>query len=118
MAGAVAVVVCQLKPMEITDVTPYNQLMDEYLGRERDRGRDGFGCRTQIRLDFLKPDGYHVRPDFDAVIDRTYACAFLGVPVPRPTPWDCFVPDNVRRRWELEWPRLAGRGLSMINHGR
>ena len=117
-AEAAAIVVCQLKPMQITDVTPYKKLLSEYLRSERDGGRGGFGCRTQIHLDSLKSDGYHVRPEFDAVIDRTYACAFMGVPVPRPTPWDCFVPVHVRRRWESEWPRMAGGRASTSNYGR
>ena len=116
-AGAESVVVCQLKPMQIVDVSPYNKLLSEYLRTERNEGRGGFGCRTQIRLEFLKTDGFHIRPEFDAVIDRTYACAFLGIPVPRPTPWDCFVPINVRRRWESEWPRLTGVRASMNIHG-
>ena len=67
-AGAVAVVICQLKPMEVADVTPFNEFLDQYLRGERDRGRDGFGCRTQIRLEFLKADGYHVKPEFGSVI--------------------------------------------------
>ena len=92
-----------------TDVTPFNNVLDKYLRCEKEQGRHGFGCRTQIRLGFLRNDGYHVRPEFDSVVDRTYACAFMGVPVPRPTPWDEFVPDFVRRRWEAEWPRVAGR---------
>ena len=113
---AVAVVVCQLKPMETTDVTPYNQLLDEYLVRERDRGRDGFGCRTQIRLEFLKSDGYHLRPKFGSVLDRTYACALLGIHVPFPTPLDEFTPRFIWQRWESEWPRLGARA-STAHHG-
>ena len=111
--GAVAVVVCQLKPMEIGDVTPYNQLLDSYLKREKDKGRDGYSCRTQIRLDYLKGDGYHVRPDFLSVIDRTYACVFLGIEVLDPTPLDEFAPSSVRRQWEADWPRLAGSGAGV-----
>ena len=106
--GAGAVIVCQLKPMQVTDVSPYNTLLDEYLHREKEYGRDGFGCRTQIRLNFLRNDGYHVGPQYCSVIDRTYACAFLGMPVPDPTPPGEFVPDAVRKRWEVEWPRLGG----------
>ena len=114
-AGAAAVVVCQLKPMQTTDVTPYNNSLNAYLRREKERGRDGSGCRTQIRLNFLKADGYHVRPEFGSVIDRTYACAFLGIEVPSPTPWDEFSPSQVRQMWESEWPRLAGGGTG-VNH--
>ena len=116
-AGAAAVVVCQLKPMQATDVTPYNELLDCYLKREKDRGREGYGCRTMIRRDFLKSDGYHVRPEFGSVLDRTYAHAILGLDVPFPTPWEEFAPDYVRQRWESEWPRLQ-RGSYMNHHGR
>ena len=38
-------------------------------------------------MDSLKGDGYHVKPEFGSVLDRTYACAFLGIDVPFPTPW-------------------------------
>ena len=114
-AGATAVIVCQLKPMQILDVSPHNSALDNYLRREKQQGRQGFGCRTQIRLDFLRNDGYHIRPEFDSVVDRTYACAFLGISVPRPTPWDEFIPDIVRQKWESEWPRLTGREQSRQN---
>ena len=117
-AGAAAFVICQLKLMQFTDVTPYNTLLNDYLRSERHQGRGGHGCRTQIRLDNLKSDGYHVVPQLDSTIDRTYACAFLGIPVPCPTPWDEFVPLHVRRRWETEWPSLVGGGASMANNGR
>ena len=117
-AGAAAVVVCQLKPMQIRDVTPYNTLLDDYLRLERDQGRGGHGCQTQIRLEHLKSDGYHVMPQMDSTIDRTIACAFLGIPVPCPTPWDEFVPLHVRRKWESQWPRLGGGRASMTNNGR
>ena len=109
-AGAAGVVVCQLKPMQVADVTPYNNLLSDYL---RTQGPGGYGCRTQIRLSYLRPDGYHVEPQYDSIIDRTYACALRGVPVPRPTPFNEFVPDHVRCRWEAEWPRV---GL-MPDHG-
>ena len=115
-AGAAAVVVCQLKPMQTTDVSPYNGLLDKYLRGEKDRGRDGFGCSTQIRLDFLKGDGHHVRPEFASVIDRTYACAMLGIHVPFPTPFDEFTPSFLRQRWESEWPRVGVRS-NTANHG-
>ena len=103
------VVVCQLKPMEIIDVTAFNCQLNDYLRREKLAGRHGFGCRTQIRLEFLRNHGFHVWPEYDSLIDHSYACAFLGIPVPNPTPWDAFVPQSVRQRWETEWPRLIGR---------
>ena len=116
-AGAKAVVVCQIKPMQITDVSPYNDFVDQYLRKEKERGRDGYGCRTQIRLNFLKGDGYHVKPEFGSVLDRTYACALLGINVPFPTPWNEFAPSHVRRQWEAEWPSLVGGGRDTIHHG-
>ena len=109
-AGAAAIVVCQIKPMQTTDVSPFNMCLNDYLRSEQDQGRGGFGCRTQIKLDYLKSDGFHIRPQFDSIIDCTYACAFMGVPVPCPTPWDQFVPEFVRHRWEREWPRSGGAG--------
>ena len=115
-AGAAAVVVCQLKPMQTIDVTPHNELLDHYLRREKQQGRDGFGCRTQIRLDFLRGDGHHIRPEFGSVLDRTYACALLGINVPFPTPLTEFAPSHVRQQWEAEWPRLGGRAET-AHHG-
>ena len=113
-AGAAAVIVCQLKPMQMIDVTPFNKLLSDYLGAQT----GGFGCRTQIRLHDLKPDGYHVLPQCDSVIDKTYACAIMGVPVPCPTPNDEFVPDHIRRRWEKDWPRIGERvGQTANRHG-
>ena len=116
--GAAAVVVCQLKPMQATDVTPFNQQLDCYLKREKERGRDGFGCRTMIRMDSLKGDGYHLKPEYGSVLDRTYACAILGNDVPFPTPGSEFTPSFVKKRWESEWPRLPGGGTDMTHHGR
>ena len=112
-AGAAAVVVCQVKPMMMKDVTPYNSLLSDYLRPLK----GGFGCRTQIRLSFLKSDGFHVKPMYDSTIDKTYACAILGIPVPCPTPIDQFLPDQLRRRWESEWPRVSGESGRNTNHG-
>ena len=118
-AGATGVVVCQIKPMQVTNVTPHNDLLNGYLRAEKRKDRDGFGCRTMIRMDFLKSDGHHVKPEFCSVIARTYACAFLGVEVPDPTPWGDFAPSFDRTRWESDWPRLGGGDRAfMTNHGR
>ena len=103
-AGAAAVVVCQVKPMELGDVTPYNELLSDYLREQR----WGFGCLTQIRLGHLRNDGFHIKPQFDSIIDRTYACAIRGIPVYDPTPRGEFVPSHMRRRWQKEWPRIGG----------
>ena len=105
-AGAAGVVLCQLKPMEVTDVTPYNRRLHEYLQLERGYGRGGYGCRTQIRLGQLKPDGYHL-----CMHDTRHRGAC-------PTPDDAFTPTSIRRRWEAEWPRLESEGRAHIErHG-
>ena len=109
--GAFSVVVCQVKPMQTMDVTPYNGMLNDYLSAKR----WGFGCQTQIRLNYLKANGFHVLPQFDSVIDRTYACAIRGVLVPDPTPLEGFLPDYLRRRWQAEWPRVGGG--RRLNHG-
>ena len=51
-AGAAAIVTCQVKPMQVVDVTPHNELLSNFL-----RERNAFGCRTQIRLPFLSRVG-------------------------------------------------------------
>ena len=107
--SAAAVVVCQIKPMAVVDVRPYNQLLHNYLGS---CGEGNYGCTTQIRMDYLAADGFHVNHRYSTIIDRTYACALLGTPVPCPTSDDDFVPPIMRRRYETQWPRLEGsRGM-------
>ena len=113
LSGAAAVVVCQVKPMELGDVSPYNELLSDYLRGQR----GGFGCSTQIRLGHLRSDGYHVNPQFDSIIDKTYACAIRGIPVHDPTPRGAFVPMFMRRRYETEWPRLGGGVGLRANNG-
>ena len=100
------------------DVSPHNALLDQYLGTQDGDDNYGYGIRTQIRLEYLKADGFHVRPQFDSIIDKTYACAIVAVDVPCPTPWGEFVPNHIRRRWEKEWPQPGGRrteGLTREN---
>ena len=106
VAGASATIICEIKPMEVVDVSPYNALLNEYLLTEG--GDRNFGCRTQTRLDHLKRDGYHLLPQYQTILDRTYACALLGIHVPCPTPFEEFTPFHVRRRWDVEWPSLGG----------
>ena len=115
VASAASVIVCEIKPLRDTNVTPYNMLISDYLVRV---GPGGFGCRTQIRMKDLRADGLHVVPECLTVIDRTYACALRGVHVPCPTPLEDFVPEAERRRWDVEWPRLAAlrRGGSPFDH--
>ena len=106
-AGAVASVICQAKPMEVVDVTPHNSHVHDYLQAQ---GGSGHGCQTQVQRNFLGPDGYHIQPRFVSVMNVTYACAVLGWPVPRPTPWDDFAPEFTRRNFEAEWPCLVRGG--------
>ena len=104
--SAVAVVVCEVKPMEVVDVRPYNRQLHSYLDS---CGKSGYGCNTQIKLDFLTSDGFHISHKYWSVLHRTYACALLGIPVPCPLRDDDFIPLSFRRRWETQWPRLEGR---------
>ena len=115
MSNAAAVVICQIKPMQLKDVTPFNELLNEYLCAQ---GGTGYGSRTQIRMNYLRHDGYHVLPDYLSVLDKQYACALLNVPVPCPTPLEDFVPNHVRQQYRRDWPALGGgdEGLNRI-HG-
>ena len=107
-AGATATVVCEVKPMEILDVSLHNKALHYYLQAQ---GRSGYGCPTQIRRSFLQRDGFHIRQQYDSVLDRTYACAIRGIPVPSPTPTEDFMPEIDRRRREANWPRLPGSNM-------
>ena len=106
-AGATAVIISEIKPMQCVDVTPFNSALHDYL---LTLGGYGYGCATQIRLEFLANDGYHVRPQFSSIIDKTFACLIMEVPIPCPTPRDEFVPDHVRRKRDIDWPALRGGG--------
>ena len=103
--GARDLRVMQIKPMRYVDVRPYNERLHHYL---LDCPDPTYGCRTQIRMNFLKADGFHIHPMYYSVLDRTYACALLAVEVPCPTPDDDYVPMEVRRNYQRDWPRLAG----------
>ena len=105
--SAKAVVVCELKPMKRVDVRYHSLRIHNYLVS---CGKGGFGCRTQIRMRYLRDDGFHIQPKFDSIVDRTYACALLGIHVPDPTPFDDLTPEYERRRWDKQYPRLGGRG--------
>ena len=104
--SAAAVVVCEAKPMQMIDVRPYNWRIHEYL---KTCGNDGFGCRTQIQMNSLSSDGYHIDPRYHTVLDRTYAYALIGLHVPNPAPEDAFIPELLRRRMDSHWPRLVGK---------
>ena len=105
--SAKAVVVCQLKPMKRVNVRAHTMQIHRYLLA---CGKGGYGCWTQIRMRYLKEDGFHVQSRHIAIVDKTYACALLGVFVPDPTPFGDLAPDITRRRWENRWPRVGGRG--------
>ena len=104
-AGARAVVVCQTKPMRLVDVTGYNEAIHRGIV---DR-RGVYRVDTQVRMDYLARDGYHVLPACGGVIDRMYACAVMGVPVPCPTPREGFRHREQCSDFEREWP-IAGEG--------
>ena len=106
-SSAKAVVVCEPKPMKWVDVRPASVRIHNHLVSI---GKGGFGCRTQIRMRYLRDDGFHIQPKHDSILDRTYACALLGVHVPDPTPFGDLAPEYTRRRWENEYPRVGGRG--------
>jgi hypothetical protein len=107
MWEAQAVVVCEVKPMQHVDVTPYNiALHMECVGRE-----GVHGCHTQTRLGHLAGDGFHIRAAYASVLERTYACALLGIPVPFQTPPGHFAEgthQTERGKFEREWPRPGG----------
>ena len=55
----------------------------------------GYSVQTQIQMDYLRHDGFHISKQFESVVDKTYACALMGVPVPNPTPVANFEPDYI-----------------------
>ena len=107
--------VCQIKPMRHMDVSPYNYILDDYL-----RFWGIFACPTQIRMEDLR-GGFHIKHQADSVLDKTYACAILRVPVPCPTPAENFVPEFVRMQFQKDWPLPGGRIVASEgyrgNHG-
>ena len=106
-AAAAEIIICQIKPTLRLDVSHHNRALDAYLRSQMELD-GGHGCCTQIRLDYLRADGLHLKPQFFSVLNKTYACAIMGASVPDPTPYEDFTPMHVRRRWESEWPRLRG----------
>ena len=101
--------------MQTVDVTPYNMFLNDYLRAVPDESR--YGSFTQVRMYCLARDGFHVKPEFRPVIYRGYACAIMGKEVQCPTPREGFVPDSVKRRREMEWPRVGERA-SLVRWGR
>ena len=103
-AGAEEVVLCEVKPMQHVDVVPFNARIHALILHTEGVG----GCSTQIQHGDLGRDGYHVRPEFGSVLDRTYACAVMHRPVPCPY-FDSTIYDwHLAREREREWPPLWG----------
>jgi hypothetical protein len=75
-------------------------------------GREGVhGYHTQIRLEHLAGDGFHIRAAYTSVLERTYACALLGILVPFQTPPEHFAKgadQREQRNFEWECPRPGG----------
>ena len=99
--GAKGMVVCEAKPMNLRDVTPFSDQLRRSC-RERKIG----WCQTQLGVKSLKEDGFHILPSFLKTIDATYACAVMGIAVPHPTP--------KHQKWrhqlmEREWPQVGNR---------
>jgi hypothetical protein len=106
--GARAVIICEIKPMAFMDVRPYCHAIHLQCLEHR----DVFGCETQTGVSHLKEDGYHIQPSFLGVLDLTYACALMGVPVP------CLTPETdrwaIKTQWNenAEWPHVGeGRNI-------
>jgi hypothetical protein len=99
--GARGVTVCEPKPMTLMDMSPYSDGL-----RQKCRDRKVGWCQTQLGVNDLKEDGFHLLPSSLRVLDKTYAFAIMGVKVPHPTP--------IYLKWrhklmEQEWPRMRGR---------
>ena len=108
MRGSVGVVVCEVKPMQFMDVVPYNTRIHGLCLRTE----GVYGCSTQIRHDSLGRDGYHIRPEFGSVLDRTYACAVVGRDPPCPYFSSMIYDWHAEREREREWPPLWGGGMN------
>jgi hypothetical protein len=110
--GASGVTVCETKPMKLMDVTPYSNLLQQRC-RERKVG----WCPTQLAVDNLKEDGYHVLPSFLQVLDATYACIVMGVQVPNPTPnfwkWRHQLQEQEREKTRGEGEKRTEKGLRL-----
>ena len=101
--SAAAVVVLETKPIRHIDVSPFNGMLHKLCVSRR----NVFGCRTQIRMRDLGRDGFHVAPDCVDIVDKTYACALLGIPVPCPTPSGDFLHPEQTVRYRREYPRIG-----------
>jgi hypothetical protein len=98
--GAVGVCVCEVKPMNYMDVATYSNAIHSASLRMRAQGHQVQGMQTQTGVSHLKKDGFHILPSFSGVLDRTYPCAVIGVPVLCPTPsWDRYQNPRLKDRW-------------------
>ena len=97
--GCEWVVICEVKPMRHMDVAPYS-----YALHLKSLEKGTFGCRNQIREEDLGNDGFHLKRSSLSILEKTYACAVLGVPVPCPAPPGLEWRQRQRQYYEEEWP--------------
>jgi hypothetical protein len=108
---ALAVIVCEVKPMRHINVTPFSNSIHTECAR-----REVPGCRTQLGISDLNGDGYHIRESCLPILDKTFACAIIAIHVLCPTTdserW------NARATPEFcsEWPRV-GAGMGKERRG-
>jgi hypothetical protein len=98
-SGCEWVVICEGKPMRHMDVAPYSHAL--HL-KSLEKGT--FGCRNQIREKDLGNDGFHLKRSSLSILEKTYACAVLGVPVPCLAPPGLEWRQRQRQFYEEEWP--------------
>lgn len=108
--GCTGVVLCEVKPIHFMDVTPYNNALNL---KSLEKGT--YGCKNQIRDEDLGSDGFHVKQSCLSVLEKTYACAALGVRVPCPSPPGLGWHLRRQRRYEAEWPRVRRTAREMEN---
>ena len=113
-AEATAVVAVEIKPMRHINVIPHNESLHHLLVARR----GVYGCHTQIRMEDLTHDGFHVKRDCAGIVDRTFAYAMMGNPVPRPSKKEDFVhPDQWRSAEEYPEIRVRQDRRAHPTHG-
>jgi hypothetical protein len=103
---AAAVVVMEAKHIRHLDVTMFNEAFHKLCVPRK----NVFGCHTQVKMRDLGRDGYHVSPHCVDILDKTYACSILGIPVPCPTQARDFFHPMQNREYEAAWPRIRENG--------
>ena len=73
---AAAVVACEVKPQRYSNVWPFNEALHQLYLAKQVRG-----CRTQVELQHLDRDGYHVKRECSDAINKTYAYGIRGIKV-------------------------------------